>query len=112
MRQLERIIYRPIMKAAHAIIAWTPASAVGLETCGLVRVGLWVPRTAPHWALKFTNITGATTGARRSLTEENALKALKRDYEELRADGIGPDVINAAFAAIDGWIDRTQATIG
>jgi hypothetical protein len=94
------------MKAAHAIIAWPPAHAIGLETRGQVLVGKWVKLTAPHWALKYANISGATTAARRALTEADALKALGRDYIELRSDGISSDAINAAFAVIDGWKAR------
>jgi hypothetical protein len=94
------------MKAAHTLVAWTPAHAVGSETRGQVRVGQWMPRTAPHWALPYANLAGATTGARRSLSEPDAMKALGRDYAELRADGIPADAINEAFAAIDGWIPR------
>jgi AAA+ superfamily predicted ATPase len=94
------------MKAAHAIIAWTPMHAVGLPKCGQVLVGKWVARTAPNWALAYSNLGGATTPARRSLMEADALKALGRDYSELRADGIPADVINAAFAVIDGWLPR------
>jgi hypothetical protein len=94
------------MKAAFALIAWTPAHAVGLPKCGEVLVGEWIPRRAPNWALPYANLAGATTGARRSLTDTDALKALGRDYAELRADGIAADVINAAFAVIDGWMPR------
>jgi hypothetical protein len=94
------------MKAAHTLVAWTPAHAFGSETRGQVRVGQWMPRTAPHWALPYANLAGATTGARRSLSETDAKKALGRDYAELRADGIPADVVNEAFAAIDGWIPR------
>ncbi len=94
------------MKASHAIVAWTPSHALGSGTRGQVRVGQWVPRTAPHWALAYSNLAGATTGGRRSLSEADALKALTRDYVELRADGIPADAINAAFAVIDGWKPR------
>jgi hypothetical protein len=91
------------MKAAHAIVAWTEADASARETRGQVRVGRWVRRTAPHWALQFANLTGATTGARRSMTEPEALKALAHDYARLVRDGLDPDVINLAFQVIDGW---------
>jgi hypothetical protein len=94
------------MKAAHAIIAWTPAHAIGLETRGQVIVGKWVKLTAPNWALKYANLAGATSRVRRSMTEAEALKALGRDFAELRADGISASVINEAFAVIDGWQPR------
>jgi hypothetical protein len=91
------------MKAAHAIVAWTPASAVESRTCGQVRVGQWVPRTAPNWALSYAHLSGATSRQRRSMTEAAALQALSRDMARLRAAGISLDAINAAFAEIDGW---------
>jgi hypothetical protein len=94
------------MKAAHAIIAWTPTHAVGLPKCGHVLVGKWVARTAPNWALSYANLGGATSPARRLLNEADALKALGRDFNELRADGIPANAINAAFAVIDGWQPR------
>jgi hypothetical protein len=64
--------------------------------------------TAPraNWALAFANLAGATTGARRSLSDPDALKALRRDHAELRADGIPADAINDAFAVIEGWAAR------
>jgi hypothetical protein len=94
------------MKAAHAIIAWTPTHAVGLPKCGHVLVGKWVKLTAPNWALAYANLGGATSPARRLLNESDALKALGRDFNELRADGIPADAINAAFSVIDGWVAR------
>jgi hypothetical protein len=100
------------MKAAHAIIAWTPAkpnypiSTRFPDAHGQVIVGEWRKLTAPNWALKYANLAGATSRVRRSMTEADALKALGRDFAELRADGIPADVINAAFAVIDGWQPR------
>lgn len=94
------------MRPAHAIIAWTPAHVSGTPTRGQVLVGKWMFRRAPHWALGHARLAGATTGARRSMADVEALHALRLDYAALRADGIAPDVINAAFAAIDGWVPR------
>jgi hypothetical protein len=101
-----RMFVGDAMKAAHAIIAWTPMHAVGLPKRGLALVGEWIPRRAPSWALDYANLGGATTPARRSLAEADALKALGRDFNELRADGIPASVINEAFAVIDGWQPR------
>jgi hypothetical protein len=92
------------MKAAHAIVAWTPAKARRLKTRGQVLVGQWQFRTAPHWALRYAKLKGATSGVRRSMTDTEALQALRSDYAELRADGIPADAINEAFRAIDGWL--------
>ncbi len=99
----------PSIRAAHAIIAWTPAHAVGLPKCGHVLVGEWIPQTAPHWASQYAKLGGSTSSTqnrRRSMTEADALKALRHDFAELRADGIPADVINEAFAVIDGWQPR------
>jgi hypothetical protein len=100
------------VKAAHAIIAWTPASSKNIETCGQVLVGQWVPRTAPGWALKYANLAGATKGVRRSMSEAEALQALGRDYADLVRAGLKHDVIDAAFSVIDGWTDRKSRMIG
>ena len=103
---------KPRLKAAHAIIAWTPASAIASPTCGQVRVGKWIRQTAPNWALAYTELAGATSRVRRSLTEAEALQALRRDYDQLRANGIKPDVINKAFAVIDGWTNQRSRSAG
>ena len=100
------------MKAAHAIIAWTPANATDSETRGQVLVGQWVKRTAPHWALKFAKLAGATTGARRAMTEVEALRALDRDYADLVSAGLKPEAIDAAFSMIDGWAGRRNRVVG
>ena len=94
------------MRPAHAIIAWTPAASTWIETCGHVIVGRWVPRRAPHWALKHDKLAGATSRTRRVMTDPDALRALELDFRHLIRDGIEPNVINAAFSAIDGWVTR------
>jgi hypothetical protein len=100
------------LKPSHAIIAWTPASAKGTATAGQVRVGRWVPRTAPHWALPYTNLAGASSRGRRSLSDKEAIKALERDFKILRDDGLATNVIDAAFASIEGWNGRRLSPEG
>jgi hypothetical protein len=103
---------RGAMSAAHAIVAWTPTNAIGTETRGQVLVGQWKPKTAPHWALPYTNLAGATLAARRRMTEAEALRALHRDYAVLVGDGIEPEVIEAAFSAIPRWLTRKSQVVG
>jgi hypothetical protein len=94
------------MRAAHTLVAWTLTDVVGSEKRGQVRVSQWRPRTAPQQALPYANFAGATIGARRSLSEADAMKALGRAYAELRTDDIPADLINEVLAATDAWIPR------
>ena len=92
------------MRPAHAIIAWTPVRETWSATCGQALVGQWVHRRAPHWALQYALLAGATSRVRRSMADGEALSALMADYVVLRSDGIKPDAINEAFSVIDGWL--------
>jgi hypothetical protein len=98
------------LKPSHAIIAWTPASAKGTATAGQVLVGRWIPRTAPHWALPYTNLSGASSRGRRSLSDKEAIQALEGDYKVLQDEGLATNIIDAAFASIDGWNTRHPKT--
>lgn len=95
------------MKAAEALIAWTPARETDQPTCGQVKVGHLLHEGEVDWTDPYTSTGGAAHVDRRSYTGWKSIALVFIDFNTLVVgDGLDPKVVHEAFLAIDEYRQR------
>lgn len=93
------------MKAAEALIAWTPTGAdphVWGQSIGKIEVGLVYPHSTA-WSKPYAKTVGAAFGARRTMTGWQQVANVLMDFQGIVTGGIAPDAAHQAFLAIDEY---------
>lgn len=94
------------MKAAEAMIAWTPDREPFLNdpTRGQVRIGALLQRDEADWARPFAKSGGAAYTARRDLEGWEQIANVFIDFQAIVVeDGIDPKLAHAEFLKIDEY---------
>lgn len=102
------------MKAAEAMIAWTPNfdHEDGNATKGQVRVGPLQQEGDPDWTFGYSMTGGAAYTARRNMPEWQQIAMVFIDWQTLvYGYKIDPDVAHEAFLAIDEYRQRIAADL-
>ena len=95
------------MKAAEALIAWTPPSWDHKGSSGEVKVGPLLHEGDSDWTLPYSHTGGAANVARRTMTGDRAVMMVFIDYHTLvYGDGLDPKVVHDAFLAIDEFAEH------
>lgn len=96
------------MKAAEALIAWTPAHIEGHATAGQVKVGNLLSQENPKdWSRPYLMTGGAAEVRRRELEGWEAVAFVFIEFNTIVArDGVDPKVAHEAFLAIDEYAER------
>jgi hypothetical protein len=103
------------VKAAEALIAWTPAKDwyADRPTSGQVKVGPLLRRESePDWTAPYAMSGGAAYTVRRDMPEWQQIAMVFIEFHTLVVrDGIDPKVAHEAFLAIDEYRQRISPDI-
>lgn len=96
------------MKAAEALIAWTPSRMVDNPTAGQVKIGPLFQRELHNdWSAPYAKSGGAANVFWREIEGWEAVAFVFIEFNTLVArDGIPPEVAHEAFLNIDEYAER------
>jgi len=92
------------MKAADALVAWTPADYLDSPTRGQVKVGPLITNPDNDWTMDYAYTGGAAHAERRSMLGDQQVARTFIEFNTLVVrDGIPVEAAHRAFLAIDEY---------